>query len=185
MWRLFFSFLVWCFLSVSCSNMGADLTGGAISAALEKQDSLALLTRRLTNEAATTASAVVRANADSALHSFSVTVLATSDTAVARAANRIDSSVEYLWKGADRTILRARDSLTGRTTQERLKMLVREVFQEVRRQQDSTLRALGAESATWEDRLTRIAPPVLAILIVVLLIGAALVAILKIFVKQS
>jgi hypothetical protein len=86
-----------------------------------------------------------------------------------------------------RFIAQARDSALGEPTQKHVQALVRVAFQEFRKQQDSTLKALEGRSESWQTRLQDLAAPILATLGALALVAILIIAILRLilFIKQQ
>lgn len=195
--------LTWCSLALfSCTNPAENLTDGAISAVLKRQDSLTALSRAITQTAATTGTAII---SDGVL-SLAQKLKDKADTVVERSATRLDSSVARAFAGADKTVqhalsntaqelrnpanlrflAQARDTVLGKPTQDHVQALVRVAFQEFRKQQDSTLKALEGRSESWQTRLQDLAAPILAMLGALALVAILIIAILRLilFIKQ-
>jgi hypothetical protein len=197
------SFFSWAWLLVlsalcvlnSCSNPAQNFTNAALSAVLQKEDSLAQMTRNLTREATTTATFHARMAVESTAISLTATLADKADTLVENSADRIDASIERFYSSADRTVnnarrelthpanlrflAQARDTMLGKPTQRQIQALVRVAFQEFRRQQDSTLLSLEHRSDTWESRVKSIATPILSVVGALVLLAVAILLIIR------
>lgn len=178
----------------SCTNPAESFTDGAMKALLQNKDSLKALTRDLTQEATTTATAHV----SNAIQESSRSLAHNAEQAVHRSADRIDSSIDRFYSSADRTVVnarreltspntlrfiaQARDTLLGAPTQDLVRGLVQGAFQEFRRQQDSTLKALEGRSDSWQAIVQNLATPVLVTLGALAIVAVLVIAILRLFI---
>lgn len=175
------------------------LTSGAVTALTANRDTLRTLTRSLTTEATTTAtmlvSSEVRGLTEHAASTFSEKLdtqrnrfaqafdgvserfFASGEAHAVSSAHRIKS--EFLSKETIQFTSKLRDSLTGKPVQNNVRALVGVAFQEFRRQQDSTLKALESRSNTWQTRLQNLAAPVLAVIGGAVILALIILAIIR------
>jgi hypothetical protein len=187
---------------------------GSLNAVFRDSTRLRYGTHQLTEEITTTATQnlhtylqnSLRPSVEASVRSISDTLARKTVSAVHLSADRIDSSINHFYAGADRTVERslrltrneltnpellrflakARDTVLGEPAQQHVQKLVQVAFQEFRRQQDSTIQALEGRSESWQTRLQNLATPVLAVLGGIALVGVCIIGILKlIFLIQS
>lgn len=194
--RIAFALLL--LLLASCSNPARSITDGAVEGLMQSKDSLKALTRELTEEATTTATTYLTKN----IEASSKNIFGNAHENLRASASRIDSSVDRLYDGADRTVenarreltspatlrflAQARDTALGSPTQGHVRSLIQVAFQEFRRQQDSTLRALEGRTDSWQTTIQNLAAPVLVVLGGLFIVALLVIAILRlvIFIKQ-
>lgn len=177
-----FLLLLLLFASFSCSNPAEGLTNGAISALSKHQDSLYRISSTLSTTVSTTATHIIADTARSLVLFTKDKVGTEANAFFSASANRIDSTIDRMYLGAERTVSRslkltrqeltnpellyfladARDTVLGKQTEKHVQALVRSAFQEIRRQQDSTLLALEHRSDSWQERIQHAATPFLS-----------------------
>jgi hypothetical protein len=180
---------------MSCTNPGEMLTNGAVTALASNADTLRALTRTLTREATTTATAAFSEQAHELTAHLADTLAMRLDTQRNRFLTQIDDATNHFFATSEKTAHRIesdllsdgnlryagklRDSLTGEPVQSNIRALVRVAFQEFRKQQDSTLKALENRSDSWQTRLQNLAAPVLSVVGGLVLLALIILAIIR------
>jgi hypothetical protein len=192
----------WCLVLLmlaGCSNIGESLTSGAVTALTQNRDSVNALTRSIVREATTTATSIAGDRIETSSKRVITELANNAHAIIEHLGDRTDSSTERFYARADRTyshaltrtrdelmnpatlrfFAQARDTVLGKPTQAHVQALVRVAFQEFRRQQDSTLKALESRSDTWQEKLVNAAAPVFSVIGALVILFGLILALVR------